>query len=581
MDYVKWCANCNVPIVGSECEICGAQGRKCARDLKPIFGHERALLERLLGVRLPSFAFIHRNRIVYRGRTYLTFKLDTANGELRPLYRWDLENCVDEMDFEEGMKLAVKANLKYLEEKEKEAINFIKSTFHDCSQAFVLFGGGKDSAVVASLAKKALSNVALLFIDTTLEFPETYQFVEDFSKLYNLPLIKDFRGKYYRAEHDFFQLCERLGPPSIYHRWCCHIFKEQPVRRFINDYLKDEDSTNIMFLTGIRRKESKRRSDYTFIELGKRVARQVLVQPINDWSNLEVWLYTFWRGIKSNTLYELGHARVGCWPCPCTPPLMDFIRRLTHAQLWKRFEKVLFDYANKNNRPERWVKEGLWRLRKPKRQKILIDPIHVEEKDDEILFKYVIPTPHRINLVELLKVLGDRRADGKEPFSPKTKHDLRLSYRVQGAKTEIVVSCTKSSYVVAKGFVEEVLFRLLNCIGCGACSSRCPKGALQVIEGGIAIDPRKCNKCMSCLKSPCIVRDSEKMYVARLDVFSLAPCEKGLPLKHVTFLSEEIGRKVAKKLEMKGVNVEIHDGGKVICVNEEVSVEEIEQLALS
>jgi hypothetical protein len=78
MNGVRWCVHCDVPIVGRRCDICGARGRRCAEDLKPIFNSERALLERLLGVRLPSFAFIHRNRVISKGRTYLTFRLDEA-----------------------------------------------------------------------------------------------------------------------------------------------------------------------------------------------------------------------------------------------------------------------------------------------------------------------------------------------------------------------------------------------------------------------------------------------------------------------------------------------------------------------
>jgi phosphoadenosine phosphosulfate reductase len=323
MNSVKWCVNCNVPLIGEECGICGARGQECARDLKPIFYSERILFEKLLGIKFPLFAFRYRNRIISNGKTFLTFKLDVVNKKLIPLY-YQNENSEDEMDFAEGIKRTIKANIRHLKEKEKNAINFIREVSRNYSQAVTLFGGGKDSATVAILTKEALGNTQLLFIDTTLEFPETYQFVEKFSKTYNLPLIKNNNGGYYRAEQNFFQLCERVGPPSIYCRWCCHIFKEQPVRHFINDHLKNP--ANIMFLTGIRRNESRRRNNYTSVELGKRVIGQTLIQPINDWSDLEIWLYTFWKGIKINSLYELGHARVGYWPCPCTPPLMDFMK---------------------------------------------------------------------------------------------------------------------------------------------------------------------------------------------------------------------------------------------------------------
>jgi phosphoadenosine phosphosulfate reductase len=577
MRNIRWCANCNVPILGKECDICGATGQDCAKDLKPIFSNERLLLEKLLGVKLPPFIFRHRNRIISEGKTILTFKIDMMNKRLIPLYYKENEDEARGMDFREGIKQTIKANAKFLEKREKQAINFIKEISYDHPDAFVLFGGGKDSAAVAILAKKALGTVPLLFVDTTLEFPETYQFVERFSKIYNLPLMRDENGEYYRAEQDFFQLCERLGPPSIYCRWCCHIFKEQPVRRFINDHLKNH--TDIMFLTGIRRNESRRRNNYTSIEPGKRVAGQTLIQPINDWSDLEVWLYTLWRGIEMNSLYELGHARVGCWPCPCTPPFMDLMRQITHANLWKKFERILSAYASENYRSKEWVEKGLWRLRRPKRQRIFINPLSVRENDNRISFVYVLP--YRTTFFEFLKILGDIKTNKDGSFNIKTKHGFEVNCRVRKFDIILTIDCIKSKYIDIKDMVEEILFRSLNCIGCGACSSSCPEGALQVIKGKVTILQEKCNKCGLCLKNSCTIEDSEKMYVAKLNAFSLTPCEMGLSMNHVTFFSEDLGKKIAEKLKTRGIKVEIYDKGKIICVDANLPREKIEQLTLS
>ena len=579
MKNVRWCTSCNVPIIGELCNICGNSGRRCAKDLKPIFNSERALFEELLGIRLPSFTFRYRNRIISEGRTFLTFKLDAVNKRLMPLYHQGQENTgyAEEVDFAEGIRLTIKANVKHLKEKERTAVNFIKEATSNYSRTFILFGGGKDSAVVAMLAKEALGSVPLLFIDTTLEFPETYKFVEEFSRTYGFPLIKDDDGEYYRAKLNFFQLCKRLGPPSIYCRWCCHIFKEQPVRRFINNHLNDP--TDAAFLTGIRRCESRRRGNYAPIELGKRIVGQTLVQPINDWSDLEVWLYVFWKGIKINDLYELGHARVGCWPCPCTPPLMDFVRQLTHSSLWTKFEEVLLAYATENNRSREWVRKGLWRLRRPKRQKIFVYPLHIEGGDSEILFKYFIP--HKTSLFEWLKILGDVKADEDKYLKLKTKRGFEVRCKIEGPQVKLMVKCAKRDYISVKTLIEKVLFRSLNCIECGACSGSCSKGAIQAIEGKVIINLKKCDRCWSCLKNSCIVQDSEKMYVVKLDPFSLIPCEKGLPMNHVIFLSKEIGKRVAERFKARGVNVEIHEGGKVICIDASITREEIEELVLS
>jgi len=573
MRRVRWCFKCDVPLLGEKCNICGNRGRDCAKDLKPIFDKERKLLEKFLGIRIPSFAFRYRNRIIVGGRTFLTFRIDAENERLVPIRYPKIKKWENDYDLREKVRDWIKANEDILKEKERTTIEFIKNLSEKFSQMIVLFGGGKDSAVTAVLAKKALGNIPLLFIDTTLEFPETYRFVEKFARLYGFDLIKNECGEFYKAEQDFFELCKRLGPPSIYYRWCCHVFKEQPVRHF----LRDLGNSDIAFLTGIRKRESKRRKNYLPIEPGRKITKQTLVQPIIDWMDIEIWLYTIWRGIEVNELYKLGHARVGCWPCPCTPPLMDLMRRLTHFKLWKKFERVLLAYARANSRSEKWVKKGLWRLRRPRRKKIFINPLEIREDEERFLFTYRLP--YRESLLERCKVLGDVKVHGKA-FIVSRLNLFKMKGKFQDRFVELNIECSKSSYLHTKRVVERFLSRVLNCIGCGACISSCPKGALKVIGGTVKVS-ETCDSCGVCLKGSCTIEDSEKLFVVKFDPFFMSPCGEGLPMNHIIFPTKEIGKIVARKLCDRGVRVEVHEGGRIVCVDANFPRWRIERIVAS
>ncbi|MBI5252799.1 MAG: phosphoadenosine phosphosulfate reductase family protein, partial [Euryarchaeota archaeon] len=111
---------------------------------------------------------------------------------------------------------------------------FIKETSKKYSENFkvVSFGGGKDSVAVSFLVKKALRDIPLFFADTTLEYPETYEFIERFAHKYDFELVRDDNGNFYRSDQDFFELCKKLGPPSIRYRWCCYVFKAYSVNKF-------------------------------------------------------------------------------------------------------------------------------------------------------------------------------------------------------------------------------------------------------------------------------------------------------------------------------------------------------------
>jgi ferredoxin len=223
---------------------------------------------------------------------------------------------------------------------------------------------------------------------------------------------------------------------------------------------------------------------------------------------------------------------------------------------------VLLEYAEENRRSERWVKESLWRLRRPKRRKSIIDPIMIEDDDNEISFAYKLP--YRASFLERFKVIGDLDFNNGA-FTVKSDF-IKIRGRVQNEYLELKVRCDKANFANSKRQIEKLLSRLLNCIGCGACTSSCPQGVLKVMNNVIVVS-EKCNRCGICLKAPCVIEDAEKLFAVKMDPFIVSPCGQGLRMNHILFPSEELGKRVARKLLAKQVNIELHEGGKVLCVD--------------
>jgi len=83
--------------------------------------------------------------------------------------------------------------LNYLDELESEAIYILREVWAQFQNPVILFSGGKDSILVAHLAKKAFypSRIPfpLMHVDTGHNFPETIQFRDDLIKEFGAQLI--------------------------------------------------------------------------------------------------------------------------------------------------------------------------------------------------------------------------------------------------------------------------------------------------------------------------------------------------------------------------------------------------------
>jgi 3'-phosphoadenosine 5'-phosphosulfate sulfotransferase (PAPS reductase)/FAD synthetase len=184
--------------------------------------------------------------------------------------------------------------------------------------------GGRDSAAMSLYLTELGIEHERVFMDTGWESQITYDYLRG-------PLsdkigpITEIRG-----ELDFVQLVEKKGLfPSRNRRFCTELLKVIPVQRWLE--LRSaaritDDAPELVNAVGIRRSESRARSEMAEWEW-------------SDGFDIEVWrpLVTW----ASDPLYDLGAARVGCWPCiharkseialvaKVDPGRIDFIRSLS------------------------------------------------------------------------------------------------------------------------------------------------------------------------------------------------------------------------------------------------------------
>ena len=97
---------------------------------------------------------------------------------------------------------------------------------------------------------RALSDQQILHIygDTTLEYPETLQYVKRFRKEHPKTPFLISRNN----DKDFYDLCEKTsGPPSRVMRWCCTIFKTGAIQRKITSIFKGKKK--VLMFNGLRK----------------------------------------------------------------------------------------------------------------------------------------------------------------------------------------------------------------------------------------------------------------------------------------------------------------------------------------
>jgi len=184
------------------------------------------------------------------------------------------------------------------------------------------FSGGKDSLAVLHIALDVNPNIPVIYNNTTVEFPETLQYVKDLQKEWGFDLSMT------NCKVSFFNAVKERGWAGHEDRWCCKPYKEEPTfQHMLSNGYKAE-------ITGTTRTESIYRRSLSPIKTPRKEPFILRVNPIYDWNEWEVWRYIKENNLPHNSLYDMGYRRIGCWCCPLNGP--SHYKRLgkTHPKLF-------------------------------------------------------------------------------------------------------------------------------------------------------------------------------------------------------------------------------------------------------
>lgn len=190
-----------------------------------------------------------------------------------------------------------------LDEKIAKSKEIIKEALRKYPKIGLGFSGGTDSLVLLHLTLSIRQDIPIIFVDTQHEFSETYKFIEDVVKEWNL---KDFH--IVKAEKDRLNdFKEKFGfRTPEFTEVCCGYHKIAPMMKAISDFGFDA------FLVGLRGVEHEERAKETFFSPRE---THIRVHPLLFWRKEDILEYVKRNNIKSNPIYAQGYTSLGCVEC--------------------------------------------------------------------------------------------------------------------------------------------------------------------------------------------------------------------------------------------------------------------------
>jgi phosphoadenosine phosphosulfate reductase len=183
---------------------------------------------------------------------------------------------------------------------------------------------GAEGIVLIDLISKVNKEAKIIFLDTGLHFPETYELIEKVKNRYPSLQINMIQPK-----NSLEDQAKWYGDELWKHNpnLCCHMRKVVPLKEGLADAKA--------WISGLRREQSPTRSKTEYINKDDKF-QKIKICPLIHWSSEDIMTYIQLNKLPYNPLHDKGYPSIGC--APCTKPVTN--QKDSRAGRWAGLAKT-------------------------------------------------------------------------------------------------------------------------------------------------------------------------------------------------------------------------------------------------
>jgi phosphoadenosine phosphosulfate reductase len=210
-------------------------------------------------------------------------------------------------------------------ESQPDYLDVLKWAFREYNDEIVYACSfGAEGIVLIDLISKVNKEAKIIFLDTGLHFPETYELIEKVKNRYPSLQINMLKPK-----NSLEDQAKWYGDELWKHNpnLCCHMRKVVPLQEALADVKA--------WISGLRREQSPTRSKTEYINKDDKF-QKIKICPLIHWSSEDIMMYIQLNKLPYNPLHDKGYPSIGC--APCTKPVSN--QKDSRAGRWAGLSKT-------------------------------------------------------------------------------------------------------------------------------------------------------------------------------------------------------------------------------------------------